>query len=219
MGSGIGEMSAWQLFKAGGPIMYPLLLCSLFALTILIEKFLYFQSIKTDVLKMKRDVFELIKINKIKEAVLLCDTNKSPVAKIFKAGLLKFGHSREEIKESIEDASLLEIPKLENRLSMLATIAHISPLLGLLGTVTGIASSFYIIQMRVSSMNPITLGDLAAGMGQALLTTMAGLMIAIPTFVAYNYCVNYINNVILDMERSSAELVNFMCQIIETNPL
>ena len=112
---------------------------------------------------------------------------------------------------------MFEIPKLESRLGALATIAHISTLLGLLGTVTGMTASFHTIQVRAASLNPVTPGDLAGGIGEALLTTVACLLVAIPTFVAYNYCVNRINHFILDMERAATELVNFMCQITETN--
>src|SRR3989338_1103108 len=212
---GIWEMNAWKLIKAGGPIMAPILLCSLFALGIVIEKLIYFSLIKTNVSQFKVKVFGLVKNNKIKEAVQVCDASRSPVAKVFKAGLIRFGASRETIKESMEDASLFEIPKLESRLSALATIAHICPLLGLLGTVTGMTASFYTIQVRAASLNPVTPGDLAGVIGEALLTTVGGLIVAIPTFVAYNYCVSRVNSFILEMERGATELVNFMCQITE----
>lgn len=215
---GIWEMNAWSLIKAGGPIMVPIILCSVFALGIVIEKLLYFSFIKTNVARLKRQIFDRIKSNRVKESIELCDANRSPVAKILKAGILKFGAPREEIKESMEDISLFEIPKLESRLSVLATIAHISPLLGLLGTVTGMTASFHTIQVRAASLNPVTPGDLAGGIGEALLTTVAGLMVAIPTFVAYNYFVHRTNHSVLEMEHGATELVNFMCQITETQP-
>ncbi len=211
--SGIWEMSAWSLIKAGGPIMAPILLCSMFALGIIIEKLIYFASIKTNVQELKKTIFEQVKNNNIKEAVETCENVRSPIARILKGGLIKFGADREEIKESMEDASLYEIPKLESRLTALATIAHITPLLGLLGTVTGMTASFHTIQVRAASLNPVTPGDLAGGIGEALLTTVAGLMIAIPTFVAYNYFINRINHFVLDMERAASELVNLMCQM------
>ena len=213
---GIWEMNAWSLIKAGGPIMAPIILCSIFSLGIIIEKLIYYTSINTNIPQLKKQIFDCIKNNRIKESIALCENSQSPVSKIFKAGILKFGAAREEIKESIEDSSLFEIPKLESRLSALATIAHISPLLGLLGTVTGMTSSFHTIQVRANSLSPVTPGDLAGGIGEALLTTVAGLMVAIPTFVAYNYFVNRTNNVILEMEHGATELVNFLCQMTET---
>ncbi len=210
-------MNLWNVIKSGGPIMIPILLCSVFALGIFIEKLIYFASIKTNPVVLKKEVFDSVRNNRIKDAVGTCDKNPSPIARILKAGILKFGCPRDEIKESMEDVSLFEIPKLEKRLNALATIAHISPLLGLLGTVTGMTSSFHTIQVRASSMNPVTPGDLAGGIGEALLTTVAGLMVAIPTFVAYNYCVHRINQFILEMERGATELVNLLCQITESN--
>jgi biopolymer transport protein ExbB len=132
-----------------------------------------------------------------------------------KAGLLKYGSPREEIKETMEDVSLFEIPKLERRLNALATIAHVTPLLGLLGTVTGMTGSFHTIQVRSTSLNPVTPGDLAGSIWEALLTTVAGLIVAIPTFVAYNYCVSQVNSHVLEMERAATELLNFLCQLSE----
>jgi len=212
MGS-IWEMNAISLIKAGGPIMIPLLLCSIFAVGIIIEKMIYFALIRTNPKQLKKNVFDLIKANKIKESIHLCDQDRSPLSRILKAGIVKFGSTREDIKENIEDISLYVIPKLESRLNALATIAHISPLLGLLGTVTGMTASFHTIQIRAASLNPVTPGDLAGGIGEALLTTVAGLMIAIPAFVAYNYLVNRVNQIVLEMERGATELINLMNQI------
>ena len=208
--NGVWEMNAWGLIKLGGPLMAPIILCSIFAVGIVIEKIIYFAGIKTDVNDLKRNIFDAIKKNNIKEALQMCDISRSPVAKILKAGILKFGSSREEIKENMEDVSLFEIPKLESRLAALATISHVSPLLGLLGTVTGMISCFYTLQAAAASMNPATPGDLAGGIAQALLTTVTGLMVAIPTYVAYNYFVHRIDRFILEMERAGTELVNFM---------
>ena len=212
---GFWDMSAWTLIKAGGPVMAPILLCSFLALGIVIEKFIYFSSIKMPVVRFKQQIFESVKNNSLSEAIQLCDANSSPVAKIFKAGLSKFGYPRESIKEMLEDASLFEIPKLEKRLGALATIAHVAPLLGLLGTVTGMISAFHTIQLRTASLNPVTPGDLAGGIAEALITTVAGLMVAIPTFVAYNYFVSRVNNIILEMERGSTELVNLICDLTQ----
>ncbi len=208
-------MSGWEMMKAGGPIMAPILLCSLLSLIIVIEKLWYLASLNGNTQKLKKEVFEDVKNNNLKEAITKCENAPSPVAKILKSGILKFGSSPEEIKEAMEDVSLYEIPKLENRMGALATIAHIAPLLGLLGTVTGMTGSFYMIQMKANSMNPLTPGDLAGGIWEALITTIAGLMVAIPSYVLYNYYLARINTIILDMERAATELVNFLSQLTE----
>lgn len=206
------KMSAWQIFVAGGPIMWPILLCSIFALAIIVEKLVYLHKISIDVKAFLDLVVEKLKTPNIKEAVSLCENSNAPVASILKAGILKYNVSRDEIKEAMEDASLYEVPRLEKNLSALATIAHISPLLGLLGTVTGMVRAFQIIQVKATSLNPVSPGDLAGGIWEALLTTVAGLMVAIPTFVAYNFFVSRVNSIIVNMERAATELVNFITQ-------
>jgi biopolymer transport protein ExbB len=216
MSGTIWEMNAWTLIKTGGPLMVPILLCSLFALAIVIEKLIYFAMISTDVNKLKKNIFNAIRNNRIQEALQICESSPSPVGKILKAGIEKFGGSRQDVEQRMEDASLFEIPKLESRMAALATIAHISPLMGLLGTVTGMMTSFHTIQVRAAALNPVTPGDLAGGIWEALITTVAGLMVAIPTFVAYNYCVNRINHFVHDMERGATELLNFMFHVSET---
>ncbi len=213
---GIWEINASELIIRGGPVMVPIILCSVFALGIILEKIFYFSSIHTDTHKLKEQVFELIRNDRIREAVQVCNDNRSPVAKILKAGVLKFGHSRDEIKEAMEDVSLFEIPKLENRFTALATIAHITPLLGLLGTVTGMTGSFHMIQQRAATLNPVTPGDLAGGTWEALLTTVAGLMVAIPTYVAYRYLISRVNDFVLEMERAATELLSFLSHVAES---
>jgi len=212
---GIWEVNAGELIKSGGPIMIPIFICSVIALGIIFGKLVYFSSISTNTSKLKTKIVQLLKDNKVQEAVEYCNSSRSPVAKILQAGILKFGENRETIKEAMEDASLFEIPKLEKRFTALATIAHIAPLLGLLGTVTGMTGSFHTIQMRAASMNPVTPGDLAGSIGEALLTTVAGLMVAIPAFVAYNYLVSRVNSFVLEMERAATELLYFQSGLNE----
>lgn len=206
------KMTVWQIFLAGGPVMWPILLCSIFALAIILEKIWHLHKIKIDTQEFLNQILEKMKRHEIKEALQLCDKTKSPISHILKAGILKYDRPRLQIKESIEDASLYEIPRIEKNLSALATIAHVSPLLGLLGTVTGMVRCFQTIQAKATSFHPVSPGDLAGGIWEALLTTVAGLIVAIPTFVVYNYLVNRINNFILEMEKAATELVNFLTE-------
>ncbi|MBU1869488.1 MAG: MotA/TolQ/ExbB proton channel family protein, partial [Candidatus Omnitrophica bacterium] len=147
-----------------------------------------------------------------KEAIQICDNTKSPVANILKAGILRYDRPRPQIIEAIEDASLYQVPRLQKNLPVLSTIAHISPLLGLLGTVVGMIRCFQVIQAKAALNQPVSPVDLAGGVWQALLATVAGLLVAIPTFVAYNYLVNRVNSIILEMEKASTELVNFLTE-------
>lgn len=206
------RMSLWSLFSAGGPLMWPIVICSVFGAAIVMEKFWYLHKITIDSQSFLDNILEKIKRHQIQEALLLCDKQETPVAHILKAGILKYDRPRPQIKEAIEDASLYEIPKLEKNLSALATIAHICPLLGLLGTVTGLVRCFQLIQAKSTVLTPVSPADLAGGIWEALLTTIAGLVVAIPAYVMYNYLVSRINNAILEMERSATELVNFLTE-------
>ncbi len=215
----VWEINALQLVKSGGPVMIPIILCSVFAFGIIIEKLIFFSAIRKNTFKLKTRIFDHIKANKIKEALELCDMNPTPLAKILKSGIIKFGASRTEIKEAMEEASLFEVPKLEKGLGALATIAHLSPLLGLLGTVVGIAVSFHTIQLRAAALNPTTPADLAVGIWQALITTIAGLTIAIPTYLTYNYFVSQVDGLVLEMERGATELVSLLAHLIEAKKI
>src|SRR3990167_7257895 len=121
------------------------------------------------------------------EALEICNKTQGPIANILKAGILKHDRPRQEIREAIEDASIHAVPRLEKNLPVLATVAHVSPLLGLLGTVTGMVAAFQVIESKATALNPVNPGDLAGGIWEALLTTVFGLCVAIPTYVAYNY--------------------------------
>jgi len=205
-------MSLWQVFLAGGPIMWPILLCSVFAFAITLEKFWYLHKVKIDTQQFLNTILDKMKRHQVKEALEVCEKTLSPISHILKAGILKYDRPKPQIVEAIEDASLYEIPRIEKNLNALATIAHVSPLLGLLGTVTGMVTCFQTIQAKAVSFHPVSPGDLAGGIWEALLTTVAGLVVAIPTFVAYNYLVSRINHFILEMEKASTELVNFLTE-------
>src|SRR3989338_3908323 len=127
------RMNLWQVFLAGGPVIWPILLCSIFAFAIIIAKWFQIHRIKINTQEFLNNILDKMKRHQIKEALQACDTAKGPISNILKAGILKYDRPRTQIKEAIEDASLYEIPRLEKNLTALATIAHISPLLGLLG--------------------------------------------------------------------------------------
>lgn len=200
----------WQFVIKGGPLMAPIILCSVIAFAIFIERLWHLRKAKIDTDKFVDDIVTHIKHNRIMESIDKCNMTPGPIAQIMKTGLLKHDRTREEIRESILDAGVHEVPRLEKNLNILATIAHISPLLGLLGTVTGMVRAFQVIELKAMNMAPINPGDLAGGIWEALITTVAGLSVAIPTYVAYNYLVSKVDGFVLDMEKSATELVNIL---------
>ena len=200
----------WEFFQKGGPIMWPILLCSVIALAIVIERLFALGREQIDTKSFMEQISKSIKRNKIMEALELCDRTQGPIANILKAGILKHARPRQEIREAIEDAAIHEVPRLERNLPVLATVAHVAPLLGLLGTVTGLVKAFQVIEMKATALNPVNPGDLAGGIWEALLATTFGLCVAIPTFVAYNYLVSRVDGFVLDMERSATDLLNIL---------
>ena len=192
--------------------MWPILLCSVLALAIIIERIWYLRKIQIDTHQFLNKILDKMKRHQIKEALEVCEKKQNPISRILKAGILKYDRGRQQIKEAIEDAALYEEPHLEKNMTVLATIAHISPLLGLLGTVVGLVRCFQVIQAKSSAIQPVSPGDLAGGIWEALLTTVAGLVVAIPAFVVYNYLVSRINSFLLEIEKASTELVNFLTE-------
>ena len=200
----------WEFMQKGGPIMWPILLCSAIAFAVVIERLLQLRREQIDTKTFMEQISKSLKRNKIMEALELCERTKGPVANILRAGILKHDRPRSEVREAIEDAAIHEVPRLEKNLPVLATVAHIAPLLGLLGTVTGMVAAFQVIEGRASSLSPVNPGDLAGGIWEALLTTVFGLCVAIPTYVAYNYLTSRVDGFVLDMERSATDLLNIL---------
>lgn len=200
----------WETMQRGGLIMWPIALCSVVMGAIIVDRWWQLWREEIDTKVFMEQISKSLRRNKIMEAIDLCDRTKGPIANILKAGILKHDRPRLEIKEAIEDASIHEIPRLEKNLPMLATIAHIAPLLGLLGTVLGMVTAFQVIESKASAVNPVNPGDLAGGIWAALLTTVAGLMVAIPAYIAYNYFVSRIDGFVLEMERSATDLLNIL---------
>jgi biopolymer transport protein ExbB len=198
-----------RIVLQGGPVMVPIIACSIVAFAVAVERFLTLRRARINTQEFMETIRTVLRQNNVPEAIRLCEKTPGPIARILKAGMLKHGRRRRDIREAIEDAGQLEIPRLERYLGVLATVASVSPLLGLLGTVAGMIKAFNQIQAKMGVVNP---SDLAEGIGNALVTTAAGLVVAIPTLVLYNYFVAKVDNMILDMEISSSELVELLTE-------
>ncbi|WP_300744408.1 MotA/TolQ/ExbB proton channel family protein [uncultured Brachyspira sp.] len=179
-----------------------LLISSILGLTIIVDRFIYFTRIKSQDNSLAPKLISLIKDKELKAAIALCETAKSPLANIVMSGL----KNSDMPKESMQSASNKELPRLERFISALSTISTVAPLLGLLGTILGMIQSFAVISVAGSG-NP---SALASGIANALLTTAAGLIIAIPTVVFYNYFVNTLNERILFIENLSNEVSDYI---------
>lgn len=200
-------VSPIQFLISGGIVMIPIGICSIIGLAIVVERIISLRRANIDTQEFMATIRQVLRQNRIQEAVQICDETDAPVARILKAGMLKANRSKQDIREAIEDAGLLEVPRLERYLSALATCANIAPLLGLLGTVQGMIKAFGQIQNLRGQVSP---ADLAEGIGNALITTAAGLCVAIPLLVFYNYFVTRVENTLVEVEISSSELVELL---------
>ncbi|MBN1492654.1 MAG: MotA/TolQ/ExbB proton channel family protein [Candidatus Omnitrophica bacterium] len=196
-----------SLVTKGGAIVWLILACSIFALASFIEKLVVIHRSRINTDKFLAEIEILVRQNKVKEAERLCDRFNTPVTRVVRAGIANLSATRERITNCMEEVALLELPKLEERLGILATVAHIAPLLGLLGTVVGMIRAFQVIQTKTQAMSFVSPADLAEGIWVALITTACGLSVAIPTVVAYNYIRHYVKVIQHDMERAASRVL------------
>ena len=193
-----------KLFKEGGPVMYPLLIFSILGLVFIIERAIALRKAKINVNEFLARIRKALIANRsIKDAIKVCEDYRGPVPSIMKAGLLKYGEPKEDVEKTIENAALFEMGRLERNLVWLATIANVSPLLGFFGTVAGMIKSFDALA-EAGLSNP---GLVAAGISEALITTAAGLAVAIPAQLAYNFFMSKINKFVRDIEISTNMLL------------
>ncbi|MBN1411640.1 MAG: MotA/TolQ/ExbB proton channel family protein [Spirochaetales bacterium] len=192
------------LFK-GGIIMPFIILCSVIATVIIVERLLYFRKIKVDEDKMISRLKATLLKGHFDEALSICETNPSPITNLMKVGIEYRQYDTRTIKEMVQDAANMEVPKLERFLSALGTCANLAPLLGLLGTVLGNIQSFGVLGANLGAVGDPT--TLARGIAEALITTAAGIIVAIPAIIFYNHLVSKVNHIIIRLENRVNELV------------
>ena len=194
----------FEIFQQGGVIIIIISALSLVAVAIIIERLLFFRKIRVDEDKMISRLKVTLEKGHFDEALSICENNPSPITNLMRVGIEHRSYSPQVIKDMIMAAANSEIPIMERYLSTLGTIAHIAPLLGLLGTVTGNIKAFGILG-NLSSVGDPSL--LAQGISEALLTTAAGLIVSIPAIIFYNYLVSKVNHIIIRLENRVNELV------------
>ncbi|QEN03619.1 MotA/TolQ/ExbB proton channel family protein [Thiospirochaeta perfilievii] len=188
----------------GGPILWIIMVLFFLAAIIIVERILFFKKIRVDEERLFSRVQSAIEKKHYDEALSICDTNESPLSSLMKSGINHRHFPKHTQKEILQEKANLEVPALEKHLSSLGTISHISPLLGLLGTVTGNISSFGLLGGSVSVSDP---GLLATGISQALVTTAAGLIVAIPAVIFYNFLVSKVDLILIRMENQVNDMI------------
>lgn len=195
----------WELIQLGGWLMWPILLCSVISVAVVIERFVSFRRARIETRAFLDRVLRLVNESRNSEAVDLCRLTPGPVSKVLEVGILLIGHTKATISDALEEAAALEMARLERRIALLGTIYQLSPLLGLLGTVVGMIEVFQRIE---SSQGNYTASDLAGGIWTALITTAAGLTVAIPTLAAHNYFMRQTDHFATGMEMAGKELLD-----------
>ncbi|HTL17284.1 MAG TPA: MotA/TolQ/ExbB proton channel family protein [Patescibacteria group bacterium] len=198
-----------ELLTHGGAILYLILLVSAVAVVVFIERFLHCHRAQINSTEFLNGVRTVLKRENVVEAISICDATPGPVARLVKTAILNRDNGRERVREALEEAGLAEVPRLEEKLNLLATIAQLAPLLGLLGTVLGFIDTFSL--MKDAGLHA-HFSDLSNGVWKALVCAAAGLAVAIPAHAGYNYLVSRVNSIVLDMERAATEIVTIVTE-------
>lgn len=202
-------MTLPDILKHGGPVFFLILLAGAVAIVVFIERFFHCHRAQINSTEFLNGVRNVLRRDNLVEAISICDATPGPVARLVKTAILNRDNGRDRVRESLEEAGLAEVPRLEEKLNLLATIAQLSPLLGLFGTVLGLMTMFQEIKTHGPTAHA---GDLSDGISQALICCAAGLAVSIPAHAAYNYLVSRVNSIVLDMERAATEIVNIVTE-------
>src|SRR5678815_2418341 len=195
--------------ESGGLVLWVILLVSAVAIVVFIERFLHFHRAQINSIEFLNGVRTVLRRDNVVEAISICDATPGPVARLVKTAILNRDSGRERVREALEEAGLAEVPRLEEKLNLLATIAQLAPLLGLLGTILGFIQTFMLMQREGLYTH---VGQLSSGVWQALVCAAAGLAVAIPAHAGYNYLVSRVNSIVLDMERAATEIVTIVTE-------
>jgi len=190
-------------------MLWLILLLSAVAAVVFIERFLHLHRAQINSVEFLNGVRTVLKRNNVVEAVSICEATPGPVARLVRTAILNREHGRERVREALELAGLAEVPRLEEKLNLLATIAQLAPLSGLLGTVLGFMQTFYGMQQAGLGAHISQLSD---GVWKALVCAAAGLAVAIPAHAGHAYLVGRVSSVVLDMERAATEIVTILTE-------
>jgi biopolymer transport protein ExbB len=200
-------ISLWDLTLAGGPLMIPIVISSFIAIYIFVERVLTINRADRSPDAFMSKIKELVLRGDINGAKILCAQFDSPIARMIEKGLSRIGSPLKNIEASIENTGKIELFKLEKNLNVIATVAGAAPMMGFLGTVMGMVTAFIAIAQEEGSVGPKLLAD---GIYTAMITTVAGLIVGIIAYLAYNYLITRVSKVVHKMEYSSIEFVDLL---------
>lgn len=201
------QMGLWELFSKGGWLMWPLLALGGVTIFIFVERYIAIRKASRMDMNFMNRIRDFILEGKMRAAVELCRATDTPIARMIDKGIVRIGRPMADIHSAIENVANLEVSKLENNLPTLATIAGGAPMIGFLGTVTGMVRTF--MDMSASG-GTVDMQILAGGMYVAMVTTVAGLVVGIPAYFGYNYLVARIEKLVFQMEANSIAFMDIL---------
>ncbi len=202
------EMSLWKMAVYGGPIMIVLALMLAFAVYLFIERLVTLKQASEEDKSFMNRIKDYIYDGKIDSAIKLCRDTNTTTARMVEKGISRLGRPMSDVLVAIENVGNLEIAKLEKGLVIMASISGGAPMLGFLGTVTGMVTTFY--NMSLNNSGTIQLSDLSTGMYQAMVTTIGGLIVGIIAYFAYNYLVSRVDSVVRILEAKTMEFLDLL---------
>lgn len=200
------QVSFLDLIVKGGWVMIPLLILSVVAIGLFIERFLTISSAKKMSKTFMEDVKEKVLAGDIAKAKEICKTEDTPIARMIEKGVSRIGNPLKDIEVAIENAGKIEINRLENNLSTLATIAGAGPMIGFLGTVIGMINSFMVMAQNGGA----DVAGMAGGIYEAMITTAGGLIVGLVAYIAYNYLSSLLQKIVYNMEFTSVDFIDLL---------
>lgn len=207
LAAGQDSMSMFELLAEGGVLMIPLFLLSILAIYVIAERWRFLNNSRIEIDSFLRTIESMLKEGDRQRALTYCDGIDKPLARILKAGIRRLGRPIRDIEDATRNAGKKEIFFLERRMSWLATIAGVAPLIGFTGTVTGMIEAFMDIQALQGNVNPSVL---AGGIWEALITTATGLIVGIIALGFYNFLLGKINRMVHELENASADFIDLL---------
>jgi len=200
-------MTPIEFLMQGGALVWVILASGVLAIGVFIERSLHLHRARIRWDDFLNGIFNILRRRNVTEALAICEDTPGPVARVVRTAILHRDDAKPQIEAAVRDASMVEIARMERRLVVVATVAQVAPLMGLLGTVIGMVESLLAIQRQAPL---VQVADVSGGLMHALVATGAGLMVAIPCYAAFNWLLIKIDRLVLDMEQAGHEIVAFL---------
>jgi biopolymer transport protein ExbB len=200
-------MTPIEFLTQGGAILWLILASGALAIGVFIERSLHLHRARIRWDDFLNGIFNILRRRNVTEALAICDDTPGPVARVVRTAILHRSDAKAQIETAVRDASMVEIARMERRLVVVATVAQVAPLMGLLGTVIGMVDCLLVIQRQAPL---VQVADVSGGLMRALIATGAGLMVAIPCYAAFNWLLIKIDRLVLDMEQAGNGIVAFL---------